>query len=104
MTRLFLIGVAAVAMSGAAAQTTTSPDNTGAGTTNGAMQPDSTGTIGALSGSSTDPSAGGSAPAGNGPTGAVSNDTTNGSMGAAPASSDRSAKKHKTHSASKTPQ
>lgn len=104
MTRLFLIGVAAVAMSGAAAQTTTSPNDTGAAGTNGAMESNSTGTIGTLSSSSTEPSAGGSAPAGNGPTGAVSNDTTNGSVGTAPATSGKPAKKQKSHSTSKTPE
>ena len=92
MNRLFLIGAVTLAATAAAAQTTSG--TTGAGSTNAGMTHGSTGTIGALSGSSTEPSAGGSAPAGSGPTGAVSNDTTNGQVGTPPASSKRM--KHKT--------
>ena len=62
-TLLIAATLAAFGLSGAAAQT--APSSTaGSGTTNGAMQPDSTGTIGAMHSSSTDPAAGGSAPAG----------------------------------------
>lgn len=102
MTRLFLIGVAALAVSSAAAQT--AGTGSAAGATDPGMKKGSTGTIGALSGSSTDPAAGGSAPAGEGPTGAVSNDTTNGSIGTLPPSSGQATKKHKAHSKSQSPQ
>ncbi len=61
-TLLIVATFTALGLSGAAAQTT--PDGSASGTTNGAMQPDSTGTIGSMHSSSTDPASGGSAPAG----------------------------------------
>ncbi len=67
MNNLLIVGVVAAALAtGASAQTKPGSANSssaGSGTTNGAMQSDSTGTIGTMHSSSTDPAMGGSAPA-----------------------------------------
>ncbi len=66
MKNLLILGVVAAAAATAAnAQTEPGSGNSssaGSGTTNGAMQSDSTGTIGTMHSSTTDPTVGGSAP------------------------------------------